>query len=340
MAKYIFNPETLSYEVKEEPLYVKRLRIVSLILGAAGMVVLSFWLYTSVFNWDLPRTALLKRKHAEWETKINILNRQLGIYEQTLRGIEQRDDDVYRSIFGLSPIPDEITGVELFEDSRYASLNELGANSKLRNTVFGMDEMTRRVYLRSRTLDDVKRMSKEAGDMISCVPNIPPINPEPGTYRISSYFGYRTDPVYGGGERHGGMDFATHTGNPIYATGDAVVEDVSFKFRGYGNEIILDHGYGYKTRYAHLNTIDVSVGMKVKRGEQIGTVGNTGKSTGPHLHYEVIYRNSRVNPLNYMDVAMEASEYKAMIDKRKLESAIGKMSSTGELLSRNRQRDE
>lgn len=340
MAKYIFNPETLSYEVKEEPLYLKRLRLVSLILGAAGLVVLYFWLYTSVFNWDLPKTAVLKRKHAQWESKINILNRQISIYEQTLTGIEQRDDDVYRSIFGLSPIPEEITGVELFEDSRYAKLDELGANSKLRNTVYHMDEMTRRVYLRSRTLTDVQRMSRETGDMISCVPNIPPLNPVPGTYRVSSYFGYRTDPVYGGGERHGGIDFATHTGNPIYATGDAVVEKVSVKFRGYGNEIILDHGYGYKTRYAHLNTIDVSEGMQVKRGEQIGTVGNTGKSTGPHLHYEVVYRESRVNPINYMDLSMEVDEYKAMIDKRKVESTIGKMSSTSELLSRNRNKDE
>ena len=331
MPKYIFNPETLSYEVKYEPPYLRRLRLAALVLVGAALVVFYFWLYTSVFNWDLPKTALLKRKHAEWESKINVINRQLGIYEQTLNGIEQRDDDVYRSIYGLAPIPEQVTDVSLLDEV---------TNSRLRSTVYLMNDLSRRTYLRSKTLADVNRLSKEAGDMISCVPNIPPINPVQGTYRISSYFGYRIDPVYGGGERHGGVDFATHTGNPVYAPGDGVVETTSFKFRGYGNEIVIDHGYGYKTRYAHLNTIDVSEGMQVKRGEQIGTVGNTGKSTGPHLHYEVLYRQNRVNPLNYMDINMEAAEYKAMIEKRKLETTIGKMSSTSELLSRNKKRNE
>lgn len=325
MPKYIFNPETLSYEVKYEPPYVRRLKALALIVGGAAMVVLYFWLYTSVFHWELPKTAYLKQKHAEWEGKINVLNRQLSIYEQTLNGIEQRDDDVYRSIFGLAP-----ANIQMSASDRLAS----HSNSRLRSTMQLMDELTRRTYLRSKTLEDVKRLSKETGDMISCVPNIPPFNPIPGTYRISSYFGYRIDPVYGGGERHGGVDFATHTGNPVYAPGDGVVISVSFKFRGYGNEIVIDHGYGYKTRYAHLNTIDVSEGMKVLRGEQIGTIGNTGKSTGPHLHYEVLYRDVRVNPLNYMDINMNVDEYKAMIEKRKLESVIGKVSSTSELLSR------
>lgn len=340
MAKYIFNPETLSYEVKEEPLYLRRLKTAALVLGGAAMVVVYFWLYTVVFDWDLPKTAILKRQHAELESKVNILNRQLDVYEQALFGIEQRDDAVYRSIYGLSSIPQSLTDPSRYDRSKYLMFNGLEANSKLRNTVYRMDELTRRVYLRGRTLSDVSSISKEAGEMISCVPSIPPINPIPGSYRISSHFGYRVDPVYGGGERHGGIDFATHRGNPVYATGDGVIEITSVKFRGYGNEIIIDHGFGYKTRYAHLHSIEVGEGMKVKRGEQIGTVGNTGKSTGPHLHYEVIYKGSRINPYNYMDVTMDPQEFKAMVEKRKLESNIGKMSSTSELLSRSRINNE
>src|SRR5574344_704082 len=143
-------------------------------------------------------------------------------------------------------------------------------------------------------------------------------------------------PVYYAATPEGGQDFATKRGNPVYVTGGGVVEKANFQFNGYGNEIVVNHGYGYETRYAHLNTIEVTEGMKLQRGDRIGTVGATGKSTGSHLHYEVIYRGNRVNPLNYMDLSMPESEYRAMIEKRSAESPRGKMSSTTELLRRNK----
>lgn len=338
MSKYVFNPETLTFEAKGEPKYRKPFRYLLLSVAAVGLVFLYFWIYIAVLHWDLPKTAILKRRHARWEARMTLLDRQLDIYEQTLTGIEQRDDDVYRSIYGLNPVPGEVNTAGLVGADRYEEFSRLGANSELNRAVRRIDMLTRRVYVRSKSLDELGQISRQAGDMISCVPSVPPILPEKGTFRLSSGFGYRIDPVYGGGERHSGQDFGMKTGSPVYVTGDGVVEKTSFSFRGYGNEIVIDHGYGYKTRYAHLNTIEVTEGMKVQRGEQIGTVGSTGKSTGPHLHYEVIYMGNRLNPLNYMDIDMPAEEYRAMIAKRRDDSPNGKRSSTLELLRRGRDR--
>lgn len=336
MLRYNYNPESLTYEVKKKPKYLKYLRLALFAGSAAGMVVLYFWLYISVLGWDLPKTALLKRRHAEWEARMDVLDNRLGNYERTLTGIEQRDDDVYRTIYGMHPIPDEVKYSGLGGANRYADLERLGANSALKRAVLRIDMLTKRAYVSSKALDEVSVISRQAGDMLSCIPGVPPILPDRDEFRLSSSFGYRIDPVYGGGERHQGQDFAARTGTPVYATGDAVVVKTNFQFRGYGNEIVLDHGYGYKTRYAHLSVIDVAEGMKVSRGDRIGAVGNTGKSTGPHLHYEVLHMDRRVNPMNFMDINMPTEEYRAMVEKHRDDSSFGKRSSTLELLKRGR----
>ena len=336
MPKFVLNPETLLYEVRNAPRYVKPLRIVLALLVGAGFVMLYFWLYTSVFHWDLPRTAMLKRQAAAWEARLEVLDSRLDLYERTLTGIEQRDDEVYRSIYGLGDIPEEVKSSGLGGVNRYAELDPLGTNSTLGWSVRRLDNLTKRAYIQSLALDEVGQISREAGDLISCVPSVPPLLPDASKVHLSSGFGYRTDPVYGGGEFHSGQDFATAKGTPVYATGDGVVVSASFQFSGYGNEVVIDHGYGYKTRYAHLNTIIVNEGMKIRRGEQIGTVGATGKVTGSHLHYEVVYQNDRVNPMHFMDFSMPLDEYRAMTDKRKEDSPVGKRSSTTELLRRRK----
>jgi len=336
MPKYILNPETLLYEAREEPKSLKYIRIVVAVLAAAGFVFLYFWLYTSVMHWDLPRTALLKRKADRWEARMEVLGRRLELYDRTLEGLEQRDDEVYRSIYGLGAIPDELKNSGLGGINRYAELDALGSNSSLNWAVRKTDNLMKRTYIRGKALDEVWQISGEAGDMLSCVPSVPPVLPDHGTVYLSSGFGYRTDPVYGGGERHGGQDFAASPGTPVYTTGDGVVVQAEFQANGYGNQIVIDHGYGYQTRYAHLSRILVAEGMKVVRGTQIGTVGNTGKSTGPHLHYEVVYRGNRMNPMNYMDFNMPVDEFLSMIDTRQEESPVGKRSSTTELLRRGR----
>ena len=337
MPKYILNPETLLYEEREDPRYIKPLRLTVAVLVAAGFVFLYFWLYTAVFHWDLPRTAMLKRRAASWEARLEVLSNRLDIYDRTLTGIEQRDDQVYRSIYGLGEIPDAVKNSGLGGINRYAELDLLGKNSSLAWTVRRLDHMTKRAYIQSKALDEVGGLARTAGDMLACVPSVPPVLPDLNVVHLSSSFGYRTDPVYGGGEQHGGQDMAGAVGTPVYATGDGVVVMAEYSRNGYGNQIIIDHGYGYQTRYAHLSTISVTEGMQIRRGQQIGAIGSTGKSTGPHLHYEVVYRENRVNPMNFMDFNMPLDEYRAMIGTRKEESPVGKRTSTTELLRRSKQ---
>lgn len=336
MAKYVLDPETLTYELSTDSGYVKPLKTVVMMMVGAVVVVLYFWIYISVLGLELPKTAWLKRRHAELVYRMNLVSQELDVAERTLYGIETRDDYVYRTLYGLHPIPDEVKNSGLEGVNRYAELDRLGANSSLKRNVLRADALMKRVSVNSRALDEIETAARESGDRLSCIPSIPPILPSPGTYRMSSGYGNRIDPVYGGWRAHLGQDFAARTGTPVYATGDAVVEKVAFYHRGYGNEIVLDHGYGYKTRYAHLNTIEVAVGMKVSRGDRIGTIGNTGKSTGPHLHYEVVYMGRRVNPVNYFDMSMSVEEYRLIVDRRREEYEASRRTSTMELLRRGR----
>ena len=317
MANYVFNPITLQYEVREEPRYAKYVRTGLSILVAGGLCFLYFWLYTSVLGWDLPKTARLKKENAMWQSKIALAERQLDICEETLQGIEERDDHVYRSIFGMNVIPDEVKDAK--PDPQADPLTSR------------INSLTKRAYVQSMALDEVYGIALTAGDMVSHIPAVPPILPKSGSYRMASPFGYRVDPVYGGTRFHAGQDFAADVGYPVYVTGDGVVEKVNYGFTGYGNEIIIDHGFGYRTRYAHLSRIDVAKGMKVTRGDQIGAVGKTGKATGPHLHYEVIYKGNAINPYSYMNLDMTVEEYIAMITRRREESGP-KTKSTLELL--------
>ena len=310
---YIFNDRTLMYEIRKRSKLSQIFKSAAVFALTLGMSVLYFWLYTSVLGLDLPKTVLLKKQNAEWCSKMEVMNRQLDGYEDALASLQMRDDDIYRSIFGMHEIPAEVRNAGFGGVNRYAHLDGVGQGGLLKNTAVRMDVLTKKSYVQSKSFDEVAQLSKRAGDMASCIPAIPPINPDPSKYRLSSGFGYRTDPVYGRSARHTGVDFAMKPGNPIYSTGDGVVESVKFEFFGYGNQVVIDHGFGYKTRYAHMRNIGVVEGMKVKRGECIGESGNSGKSTGPHLHYEVIYKGSPVNPSNYYDLAITPEEYAEMV---------------------------
>ena len=301
------------YEVRKRSRTSQAIKSAVMLSSSVVLAVLYFWIYTSVLGFELPKTALLKKQNAEWCSKMEVMNRQLDSYEDALTSLQMRDDDIYRSIFGMHEIPAEVRKAGFGGVNRYAHLEGLDQSGLLRNTTMRMDVLTKMSYVQSKSFDEVAQLSKRAGDMASCIPAIPPINPDKSKYRLSSSFGYRTDPVYGRSARHQGVDFAMDSGNPIYVTGDGVVESVKFEFFGYGNQVVVDHGFGYKTRYAHMRNIGVVEGMKVKRGECLGESGNSGKSTGPHLHYEVIYKGSPVNPSNYYDLSITPEEYATMV---------------------------
>ena len=288
--------------------------------GSVAMAVLYLWLFTSVLGLDLPKTAFLRAEHARWDARIDLMNTKLDRYEETLEALRVRDDDIYRSIFGMNEIPAEVRNAGIGGVDKYSFLDGLEPDNRLKNTVVRLDRLTRKTYVQSKSFDEVASVSKTAGDMASCIPAIPPIVPDESKYKLSSRFGYRSDPFTGASKMHTGLDFAMKIGNPVYATGDGVVESVKFEFFGYGNSVTIDHGFGYKTIYAHLNSVKVIEGMKVKRGDCIAESGKSGRSSGPHLHYEVVYKGQKVNPANYLDLSMSASEYSAMVRMREDES--------------------
>ena len=311
--KYVFNPKTLSYEVKKRSRSSRALRTVTMFVMSLGMAVLYFWLYTGVFGMELPKTILLKKTNAQWHSKVEVLNRQLDGYDKALTSLQMRDDDIYRAIFGMHEIPSEVRNAGFGGVNRYSHYDGLGHSAQLKTTAMRLDILTKKTYVQSRSFDEVAQLSKRAGDMASCIPAIPPVVPDRSIYRLSSSFGFRSDPFTGRSKRHTGVDFALKPGNPIYATGDGVVEKVKFEFFGYGNQVLIDHGFGYKTRYAHMKSINVVEGMKVKRGECIGESGNSGRSSGPHLHYEVLYKDKHINPANYFDLTITPEEYATMV---------------------------
>lgn len=322
MGKYILNPETLLYEMKEVSLKSKVFKGLLLFAGSVAMAVLYIWLFTSVLGYDLPKTAFLKAERARWDARMDLMNTKLDRCEESIEALRVRDDDIYRSIFGMNEIPAGVRNAGIGGVDRYSFLDGLESDDRLKNTALRIDRLTRKVYVQSKSFDEVAAVSKTAGDMASCIPAIPPIVPDPSRYKMSSPFGYRTDPFTGASRMHTGLDFAMKIGNPVYATGDGVVESVKFEFFGYGNSITIKHGFGYETIYAHLNSVKVIEGMKVKRGDCIGESGKSGRSSGPHLHYEVVYKDRKVNPANYLDMSMSVQEYSDMLRMRESESGM------------------
>ena len=308
--KYVLNPETLTVDVQEETrIYGWQVALVA----TAGLVLffLFMWLRVGGTYQDLPKTAILRRQNAEWNTRIDRMSRQLDSYEELLGMMEERDDRVYRSVYGLDEIPQAVRRSGLGGAKRYANLEGTAVEQIVRR----LDQLEKRVFIQSKSFDDVSILQRTAGDMASHIPAIPPLNTDPSTYRLSSGFGYRIHPVLGYGKRHTGMDFACPPGNPIYATGDGVVVKAVRERTGYGIHVEIDHGFGYKTRYAHMSRMDVTLGQRVFRGDCLGLTGRSGLVSGPHLHYEVIYRKEYVNPALYMDLTIPAADYAALVKK-------------------------
>ena len=284
--------------------------MVAVLLGAL-LFLFYMWLYVSVFKMDLPKTAILKRQNALWNTRVDQMSQKLDRYDELLSMLEMRDNRIYRSVYGLDEIPDAVRGSGLGGENRYTALE----GTALLDVSRRLDVLEKRAYVQSRSFDDVATLQQTAGDMASHIPAIPPMNTDPSTYRISSPFGYRSDPLLGYTKRHTGMDFACPPGNPIYATGDGVVVLAKYDRSGYGRHVEVDHGFGYVTRYAHMSRIDVEEGQVVKRGDCLGLSGRSGRITGPHLHYEVIYRKNYVNPYWYMDLDIPSRDYMEMVRK-------------------------
>ena len=242
--KYIFNFKTLMYEEERESKASNVWRSVAFFASTIVMAMLYFWIYTSVLGLESPKTILLKKTNDRWCSKVEVMNSNLDKYQSTLEALELRDDDIYRSIFGMNEISSEVRNAGFGGVNRYGWLEEVDRDGLLRKTVIRLDVLTKKSYVQSKSFDEVALLSKRAGDMASCIPAIPPVSTDKSKYRLSSTFGYRTDPFTKKTKLHSGVDFAMKPGNPVYSTGDGVVESVSFEFFGYGNSIVIDHGFG------------------------------------------------------------------------------------------------
>ncbi len=309
--KFILNPDTLLFEIRDSsPHRVRKILIV--VAGGVLLFALYFWFYVYVLGLDLPKTAILKRRNALLASRIEQMSTRMDREEDLLEGLAVRDDKIYRSVYGLDEIPSSVrragAGIE-----RHRELENLDRNSELVGVTLRLDKLSRMAYVQSKSFDEVGEMARRAGDMASHIPAICPLSTAPGSFHLSSPFGYRSDPITGVSKFHSGMDFACPPGNTIYAVGDGVIEDADSEFFGYGNIVIVNHGFGYKSRYAHMSRIDVRPGQKVTRGTVLGETGQSGRVTGPHLHFEILYRDDFVNPYDFMDLDLSAKDYAEIV---------------------------
>ena len=312
--KYILNPDTLMVELKGEK---KHRLLKTLCVLAAGALL--FVLYVALSVWvlgaDLPKTAVLRRQNADWQSRLEQMGARLDRDEEVMSLLEVRDDRIYRSVYGVDEIPAAVRNAGIGGNHRYPALEALDRGHVLRRTALRLDRLEKRAYVQSKSYDDIFALARVAGDKASHIPAIPPMSTAPGSFHLSSPFGYRSDPITGASKMHTGMDFSCDPGNPVYATGDGTVILVESDFYGYGNHIEVDHGFGYVSRYSHLADMFAYVGQKVRRGDCIALSGKSGRVTGPHLHYEVLYRNDYVNPSAYMDLDISPEDYAAMVRK-------------------------
>ena len=316
--QYILNRETLEYEEVEQPSTTRRYirTVVSYAVSSISVFVLSLYLITDVFHTRTPKGMIVYRDYSEWRSKLNLLERRLEAADQSLLDMERRDNTLYRSVFGMETIPDDIRNAGYGGVDRYADIRSRDYTGTLTSAAMRSEILLKKAYIQSKSFDQVAMVSERAAEMALCAPTIPPVNYS--HVRQASGFGVRVDPILRNRYRkHQGVDLAPKSGKdgePVYVTGNGVVKSVGYDAGGYGRYVLVDHGFGYQTRYAHLRKALVEEGQEVQRGQQIAEMGNTGRSTGTHLHYEVIYMGKHVNPVNYYNKDILPEDYAAIID--------------------------
>ncbi len=308
--KYKYNPETLSYEkVKLSPLK----KVLRVLLWIAPSLVFGLLLaYFVTRRIDSPKEKQLKAELNESNKELKRLQNDMKLVNDVLDVIQSRDEELYRAALYADKFPDELRMMGVGGSDRYAHLNTLSNADLLISTSEQMDKLERRLNAQSISFLELLKLAKDKEKLLASIPAIQPVRNSDLKRGISG-FGYRIDPIYKTTQMHTGMDFIADKGTEVYVTGDGVVEDIENNLWGYGKCIVVNHGYGYKTRYAHLSAFKVKKGQKLKRGELIGLVGSTGKSTGSHLHYEVEVNGTKVNPIGYYHSDLTSEQYEKLL---------------------------
>lgn len=309
--KYKFNTKSLTYEKVTVPV---RKRIgQGLSYLATGLVFATITTFIAYNYFDSPKEKQLKREIAELSLQYELLNNRMGQVVEVLDDIEERDNNVYRTIFEAEPIPASIRKAGFGGVDRYKELQGFNNSDLMIETSKRLDRISKQLYIQSKSFDEVTRLVKNKEKLLASIPAIQPISNE-DLKRQPGGYGWRTHPIYKTPEFHPGMDFTAPEGTEIHATGDGIIERADNMAQGYGNHVVINHGYGYETLYGHMTKFIVHVGQQVKRGQLIGYVGSTGLSTAPHVHYEVHKGGQTVNPINFYYNDLTPEQYQKLIE--------------------------
>ena len=305
-AKYYFNTNSLRYERVIVSFRKRFLRVMGWL--ATALVFGSIVLLLAYSYLDSPKEKQLRRELNELALQYELLQQRMELSSNVLDDLQKRDDQVYRVIFEAEPIAKTVREAGYGGVNRYKQLEGFDNSELMIATTRKLDVLTRQLYIQSKSYDEVFELAKSKTELLASVPAIQPVSNK-DLNRIASGFGYRIHPIYKTSIFHEGIDFTAPTGTPIYSTGNGVVSKVEFMSRGYGNNVVINHGFGYQTLYGHMSKFNVKPGQRISRGDIIGYVGSTGSSTGPHVHYEVIKGGIKIDPINYFFNDLSADDY-------------------------------
>jgi len=308
--KYYYDSDTLSYRKIELRKRDKFKRMLGFLLSS---VIMGLFLMFITFQFiESPKEKAQKRELENMELNYGLLNKKMSQVEQVMEGIQHRDNEIYRLYFETNPIPEEQRKAGFGGVNRYKSLEGFENSDMIIDVSKNMDILSKQLYIQSKSLDEIINLAEDKEKLLAGIPAIQPIRKE-DLSRMASGYGWRSDPFTKARKKHNGMDFTAPTGTPIYATGNGRVKRADNTASGFGQHIEIDHGFGYKTIYAHLSKYNVKRGQIVSRGDLIGFVGNTGRSVGPHLHYEVHKNGRPINPINFYYGNLTPEEFKEML---------------------------
>ena len=309
--RYKFNPDSVSFDKIRLGIAALLLRFLAYFIGSLIFALIYWIIFASFF--DSPKEKALKREVEQMTIQYDLIHREMANVESVLEDLQKTDDNLYRTIFEAEPIPATLREGGIGGVNRYEALEGYSNSNLVIETANRLDKIRKKVYVQSKSFDDLIRLSRNKEDMLKSVPAIIPISNKDLT-RTASGFGWRIHPYYKISKFHYGMDFTAPAGTDVYATGNGTIVDLSSSQRGLGKHIIIDHGFGYTSIYAHLSNFNVRVGQKVQRGDIIGFVGSTGMSVANHLHYEIKLNGVNVDPVNYYFEDLSSAEYVKMIE--------------------------
>ena len=317
--KYRYNPDTLSYEQVKQGWFYHIVRALIYGMPSLGIGIVLATLY--IARVDSPTEKRLAREVLFYKQQFERVQEDMKLFNQVLDEINNRERSIYRVALGAPDMPESIRSMGVGGTKRYMELEGYSYSDLVKDTRLGIDALQGKLYAQILSFKEIEKIALEQDERMASIPSIQPVSNK-DLKRLASGFGWRVDPVYRTPRMHWGLDFSAPVGTEVYATGDGVVEEIEDIAWGYGKNVVINHGFGYKTRYAHLSAFKVKPGQKVSRGQVIGLVGNTGKSTGAHLHYEVEKDGVKVNPMSYFFNDLTPDEYDALLQQSS-QSTVG-----------------